>query len=75
MSNKVYDVLKYIALVACPAVCTLVAAIAVIWQIPHTDEIVATLAAINTFIGSLVVYNKAKYDKEMKENAEKDKED
>lgn len=74
MSNKTYDILKYCALVVCPAVCTLVAAIAVIWQIPHTDEIVATLAAINTFIGSLVVYNKSKYDKENKENG-KEKED
>lgn len=64
MSDKVYDILKYLALVAIPALCTLVAAIAVIWQVPHADEVVATLAAVNTFVGSLVVYNKAKYDKE-----------
>jgi len=70
MSNKTYDILKYLALVVCPALCTLVAAIAVIWQIPHTDEIVATLAAINTFIGSIVVYNKSKWDKENKDDKE-----
>ena len=72
MSNKTYDILKYLALVVCPALCTLVAAIAVIWQIPHTDEIVATLAAINTFIGSIVVYNKAKWDKENNNGEEKE---
>lgn len=73
MSNKTYDILKYIALVAMPALATLVSAIAVIWQVPHCDQVVATITAINTFIGALVVYNKSKWDKENID--EKDKED
>ena len=70
MSNQVYDILKYLALVAIPALSTLISAIAVIWQVPHCDQVVATLTAINTFVGALVVYNKSKWDKEHKDEKE-----
>lgn len=64
MSNKVYDVLKWIAMVAIPAVGTLYFALAGIWGWPYGEQVVGTLTAIDTFLGvvlgiSTMQYNKA----------------
>lgn len=62
MSNKTYDVIKMISLIGAPAI-TLIAAIISIWNIPYGAQITATLAAIDTFMGALVVILKSNYDK------------
>ena len=54
MSNKVYDVLKYIALIVLPAIGTLYFAIAGIWDLPYGEQIVGTITAIDTFLGALL---------------------
>ena len=67
MSNKVYDVLKRIAMVVLPAIATLYFALAGIWGFPYGEEIVGTITAVDTFLGALlgissVQYNKKKAD-------------
>ena len=67
MSNKVYDVLKWIAMVVLPAIATLYFALAGIWCFPYGEEIVGTITAVDTFLGALlgissVQYNKKKAD-------------
>ena len=64
MSNKTYDVIKMISLIGTPAI-TLVAAIISIWNIPYGPQITATLAAIDTFMGALVVILNANYKKKI----------
>ena len=54
MSNKVYDVLKYIALVVLPALGTLYFALAKIWGFPYGAEIVGTITAVDAFLGALL---------------------
>ncbi len=54
LSNKVYDVLKWIALILLPALGALYFALAKIWGFPHATEIVGTIAAIDTFLGALL---------------------
>lgn len=66
MSNKVYDVLKVVALIATPVI-TFLCAIVSIWGIPYGQQITATLAALDTLIGAIVVVAKAQYDKKQKE--------
>lgn len=51
MSNKTYDVLKYIAQIVLPALGTLYFAIAEIWGLPYAKQIVGTISAIDTFMG------------------------
>lgn len=51
MSNKVYDVLKYVTQIIIPAVATLYFALAGIWGFPYGEQIVGTLTAIDTFLG------------------------
>lgn len=51
MSNKLYDVLKYIAQVVLPALGTLYFALAGIWGFPYGEQIVGTITAVDTFLG------------------------
>ena len=63
MSNKVYNVLKWIAMVCLPAIATLYLALAGIWGFPYGEEIVGTITAIDTFLGVLLGISSAQYNK------------
>lgn len=63
MSNKVYDILKYIAQIALPAVGTLYFALASIWGLPYGEEVVGTITAIDAFLGALLMISSANYNK------------
>lgn len=62
LSNKTYDILKFIALLIAPLV-TFVGSLVSIWGISHGEQIVATLAACDVLIGAVVAIAKALYDK------------
>ena len=62
MSNKTYDTLKMIALILTPVLAFL-ASVANIWNIPYSEQIVATLTGIDTLVGAIVVALKTAYDK------------
>lgn len=73
MSNKVYNILKYIAQIALPALGTLYFVLAGIWNFPYGEEIVGTITAIDTCLGSLLLISTAKYNAKVgadDENAE-----
>ena len=63
MSNKMYDVLKWIALVVLPAIATLYFALAGIWGFPYGEEVVGTITAIDAFLGALLGISSAQYNK------------
>lgn len=63
MSNKVYDVLKFIAQIILPALGTLYFALASIWGLPYGEEIVGTITAVDAFLGALLGISTAKYNK------------
>jgi len=63
MSNKVYDILKYIAQIILPALATLYFALAGIWGFPYGEEVVGTITAIDTFLGVLLGISTANYNK------------
>ena len=64
MSNKVYDVLKWITMYLIPALGTLYFALAGIWGFPYGEQIVGTLTAIDTFLGVILGISSAKYNKD-----------
>ena len=64
MSNKVYDILKWIALVALPAIATLYTALAPVWHLPYESEIPLTITAIDACLGALIGVSGLKYQKE-----------
>jgi hypothetical protein len=63
MSNKVYDVLKWVALIVFPAIVGLCTALSTIWGWPHGDKIVGTLAALEIFLGAILQVSNSKYKK------------
>lgn len=65
MSNKTYDVLKFVAQILLPAIGTLYFALAQIWHFPYAEEIVGTITAIDAFLGALLGISTAQYHKEI----------
>lgn len=63
MSNKVYNILKWIAQYLLPAFGTLYFALAGIWGWPYGEQIVGTITAIDTFLGVLLGISSAQYNK------------
>lgn len=64
LSNKAYDVMKYIAQFVLPAIGTLYFALAGIWGLPYGEQIVGTITAIDTFLGVILGISTAQYNKE-----------
>lgn len=63
MSNKIYDILKWVALIFLPAVGTLYFALAGIWGFPYGEQIVGTITAVDTFLGVILGISSASYNK------------
>lgn len=67
MTNKTYDILKYIAQIVLPALGALYAALAGLWGFPYGEEIVGTIAAIDVFLGALLQISSNNYYKSGKD--------
>ena len=64
MCNKVYDVLKWIAMVVLPALGTLYFALAGIWDLPYAEQVVGTVTAMDTFLGVMLGVSSLHYKKQ-----------
>lgn len=71
MNNKIYDILKWIAMVVLPALGTLYFALAGIWDFPYGEEVVGTITAVDAFLGALLGISTANYNKANKTESEK----
>lgn len=63
MNNKLYNVLKWIALVALDAVGVFYKTIASIWSLPFGDKVLATCAALSLLVGTLIGISSLTYKK------------
>ena len=70
MSNKVYDILKFIAQIVLPALATLWAALGKIWGWPLVTEVTATICAVDTFLGALLGISSNRYNAQQAADAE-----
>ena len=61
LTNKTYDVLKWIALVVLPAAATFYTALAPIWGLPYASEIPMTITAVDALLGALLGVSSQKY--------------
>ena len=66
MTNRCYDVLKYIAQIVLPALGTLYFALSKIWQFPFGAEVVGTITAVDAFLGALLKISTDQYNQELK---------
>lgn len=63
MSNRTYDILKLIAQIILPAIGTCFV-IASIWGLPHAEQVVGTVTALDTLLGTMLSISSMKYNKE-----------
>lgn len=54
LPDKAYKALKWVALIALPAIAWLVGAVGPQWGLPHCGEIVTTINAVGVFVGALI---------------------
>lgn len=72
MSDKTYNILKWITMYFLPALGTLYFALAGVWGFPYGEQVVGTLTAIDTFLGVILGISSSKYYKNIDNKASKD---
>ena len=70
LTDKRYDTLKFISLRILPALETFWLTVGMVWQLPYTAEIGATLAAAGMLLGGFIGMSKSAYEKAKKEEYE-----
>ena len=54
LPDRVYDVMKWLGLILCPALAALVGAVGPAWGMPNVDAVVLTINAVGVFIGAVI---------------------
>ncbi len=70
LNDKIYEILKWVTLIALPALATLVSVVLPLWNIcdeSMTTAVVGTITAVSTFLGTLLGVSTKKYRKIDKE--------
>ena len=71
LSNKVYDALKWVVMIAIPAATTAYVGLSGVWGWPYATEVAKTSAVICTLLGALLGISTAQYNKTKAESEEK----
>ena len=64
ISDKLYDVLKWLTMIVLPALATAYVGLAAIWGWPYADEVAKTTAVVCTLLGALLGISTAQYNKQ-----------
>lgn len=68
LSNKLFDVLKWVAILFLPALAILIRTVFAIWKIPYGEEISSTIVALQVFLGAILGVSTLNYNKEVINN-------
>lgn len=63
MNNKVYNILKWVAMIALPALATLYLGLSNVWGLPYGEEVSTTITLVNTFLGAVLMISTNQYNK------------
>lgn len=74
MNNKVYDILKWVAMIVLPALATLYLGLSNVWGLPYGEEVSTTITLVNTFLGTVLMISNNQYKKQGDSNANAKKE-
>lgn len=66
INDKVYTVLKWVTMIALPAIGTLYFTLSGIWGFPYAEHVIGTITAISTFLGVLLGISTSQYNKSKK---------
>ena len=64
LSNRVFDSLKWVAILFLPALAILIRTVFAIWNIPYGEQISATIIALQVFLGAILGVSTLNYNKE-----------
>lgn len=64
LSNKTFDILKWVCLVVLPACASLYMGLAKIWELPFEVEIPQTITIVDAFLGALLGVSTIQYNKD-----------
>lgn len=64
ISNKMYDILKWVTMICIPALTTAYVGLSAVWGWPYATEVAKTSAVICTLLGALLGISTAQYNKE-----------
>lgn len=54
LPDGMYDVLKWLGLIALPAIATFISIVGPVWGMPNVEAVVTTLNALGTLVGVLI---------------------
>ncbi len=63
LNNKAYDVLKWVVMIALPALSAFYAAMAPVWGLPYAEQVATTIPAVTALLGALLGISTAQYNK------------
>ena len=63
LSNRIYDIIKWITLVGIPSLTTAFVGLSAVWHWPYAEEVAKTSAVICTLLGALLGISTAQYNK------------
>lgn len=69
LSNRAYDILKWIVIHMLPALGTLLFVFASAWNLSYGTELVGTVIALDMFAGTILGISKRKYVRQQKNEA------
>lgn len=72
LSNKAYDILKWICLICLPAAAWGYSALADVWGLPFSDQIPETINIIATVLGVLIGVSTYNYNKSQPDISEEE---
>lgn len=70
LNNKVYDVLKWMAILFLPALAQLVKGVFAVWGVPYGEQIAETITYIDLFLGAVLGISHIRYVAEKGEENE-----
>ena len=74
MNNTIYNILKWLVLIALPALSTFLFCLSNLWGFDATI-IIGSIAALETFLGSLIGVSTYQYNKNQDKNSKEENED
>ena len=67
ISDKLYDILKWVVMIVLPALSTAYVGLAAIWQWPLADQVAKTCSVLCVLLGALLGISTAEYNKDQNE--------
>lgn len=64
LSNRAYDILKWVSILLMPALATLIGVVGKVWGMPNVDAWVTTINAVGIFIGAIIGVSTSNYNKD-----------